>query len=301
MAVATHDAELDEEALAAALASEAGYVGVLGSRRRLPERLAGLRLRGLSETQISRLKAPIGLPLAGKSPWEIAVAVIGEVIQTVRAREEAEPWPPAFEIHALVFAAGQGARFGGAKLTAGWVDGTVLAGALAAAFASTALSVTVVTGAHADQVADAARAYAATRTDGARLKIVHAADHALGLSASISAGVASLPASAEAALLFLGDMPCVPHDIHAPLVEALRAGAPAAAPSCRGQRGHPVAVAKSHFRALLALQGDRGAGAMLEALGPSLALIETTDDGVCFDVDRPGDLADAAARRVAAG
>ena len=290
VAVATHDSELDEDALVAALSSDAGYIGVLGSRRRLPERLEGLRRRGVSEGQLARLKAPIGLPLAGKSPWEIAVSVIGEVIQMVRAREEADHWPAGGELHAVVFGAGRGARFGGGKLSAEWGDGTVLEGALRAAFASPAAAVTLVTGAYADEVAAIARAFAARRPDKERLRIVHAPDHARGLSASIRAGVAALPSSAGAALLFLGDMPRTPHEVLAPLIEALAAGAAAAAPRFMGRRGHPVAIARSLFPAMMALEGDRGAGSLLETLGPALALIDTEDEGVCFDVDTPGDL-----------
>ncbi len=80
VAVATHDLEIDEAALAAALPSRAAYVGVLGARRRVPERLAGLRARGVPEDAIARLKAPIGLDLGGaKSPYEIAVAIMAEV------------------------------------------------------------------------------------------------------------------------------------------------------------------------------------------------------------------------------
>ena len=80
VAVATHDLEVDEAALAAALPSDAAYVGVLGARRRVPERLAGLRARGVPEEAIGRLTAPIGLDLGGaKAPYEIAVAVMAEV------------------------------------------------------------------------------------------------------------------------------------------------------------------------------------------------------------------------------
>jgi xanthine dehydrogenase accessory factor len=80
VAVATHDLEADEAALAIALPSPAAYVGALGARRRLPERQARLRRLGLSETAIARLKAPIGLDLGGKAPFEIAVAVLAEAI-----------------------------------------------------------------------------------------------------------------------------------------------------------------------------------------------------------------------------
>ena len=87
VAVATHEVELDEVALAEALPSPATYVGVLGARRRLPERLEKLRSRGLSTESLSRLHAPIGLDIGGKAPFEIAISVLGEIMaQSVRTR-----------------------------------------------------------------------------------------------------------------------------------------------------------------------------------------------------------------------
>jgi xanthine dehydrogenase accessory factor len=80
IAVATHDWETDQDALLAALPSPARYVGVLGARRRLPERLARLRAAGVGESLLARLKAPIGLDIGGKAPWQVAVAVIGEMM-----------------------------------------------------------------------------------------------------------------------------------------------------------------------------------------------------------------------------
>jgi xanthine dehydrogenase accessory factor len=80
VAAATHDLDTDEAALAAALPSSAAYVGALGARRRLPERLARLRALGVAEGHLARLHAPIGLDLGGKAPFEIAVAVLAEVL-----------------------------------------------------------------------------------------------------------------------------------------------------------------------------------------------------------------------------
>lgn len=80
VAVATHDLETDEAALTTALPSSAGYVGVLGARRRLPERTARLRALGVSEEAVGRLHGPIGLDLGGKAPFEIAISVLAEII-----------------------------------------------------------------------------------------------------------------------------------------------------------------------------------------------------------------------------
>jgi len=87
VAIATHDIETDHAALAAALPSPAGYVGLLGARRRLAGRLAELRSDGMAEAAIARLHAPIGLDIGGKAPWEVAVSVIGEIVALRYARE----------------------------------------------------------------------------------------------------------------------------------------------------------------------------------------------------------------------
>ncbi|THD58172.1 MAG: XdhC family protein [Phenylobacterium sp.] len=80
IAVATHDWEIDQAALLAALPSDASYVGVLGAGRRVVDRLDRLRAAGLDEPSLQRLRAPIGIDLGGKAPWEIAVSVIGEIV-----------------------------------------------------------------------------------------------------------------------------------------------------------------------------------------------------------------------------
>ena len=185
---------------------------------------------------------------------------------------------------AIVLAAGSGSRFGGGKLLAAWKSGVLLDGALAAAFAAPARGVTVVTGADADAVAAAAQAF------DPRVRIVHAAEHAEGMGASLGAGIASLPADTAAVFVFLGDMPCVPQAVLPALAEALAKGAPAAAPVFNGRRGNPVLLGRELFPDLLALQGDEGARRLLQNLGDRLALIAAADDGVLFDVDRQSDL-----------
>jgi len=80
VAVCGHDLDLDHAALAAALPSAAPYVGLLGARRRLGERIERLKASGLTDRDLAKLRAPIGLDLGGKAPFEVAVAVIGEIM-----------------------------------------------------------------------------------------------------------------------------------------------------------------------------------------------------------------------------
>lgn len=186
-----------------------------------------------------------------------------------------------------MLAAGAGSRFGGGKLLAPFAGRPLLHGALAAAFAAPVRGVTVVTGADRDQVAAAAIAF------DARIRLVHADEHAEGMGASLRTGIASLPADADGAFVFLGDMPRIPASATAELARALEEGFQAAAPVFEGQRGHPVLFAASLFADLRRSRGDAGAREVLKTLGSRLALIEAAHDGVLFDVDRPSDITGA--------
>jgi xanthine dehydrogenase accessory factor len=79
--VLTHDHKFDVPAIEVALRSPAGYVGALGSRRTHTERLERLRDAGLTEHEIGRLHAPIGLDLGARTPEETAISIAAEIIQ----------------------------------------------------------------------------------------------------------------------------------------------------------------------------------------------------------------------------
>jgi xanthine dehydrogenase accessory factor len=77
----THDPKLDDPALITALQSDARYVGALGSKRTNRLRIERLREAGLTEEQVGRLHAPIGLDLGGRTPPEIAVSILAEIVK----------------------------------------------------------------------------------------------------------------------------------------------------------------------------------------------------------------------------
>lgn len=86
VAVVTHDRENDENMLAAALSSDAFYVGAIGARSRLPSRVERLQQKGVSPAAIERLHAPIGLHGFGKSPQDIALSIMSEVKRDFHSR-----------------------------------------------------------------------------------------------------------------------------------------------------------------------------------------------------------------------
>jgi len=91
VAVLTHDPKLDDPALRAALPSAAFYVGALGSKQTQAKRRDRLLAAGLTESQVGRLRAPIGLDLGGRSPEEIAVSVLAQIVAVRNGRGDAKP------------------------------------------------------------------------------------------------------------------------------------------------------------------------------------------------------------------
>jgi xanthine dehydrogenase accessory factor len=78
--VLTHDPKFDVPVLEIALRSKAGYIGAMGSRRTHADRLARLREIGMSESELARLRSPIGLDIGPRTPEETAISIAAEII-----------------------------------------------------------------------------------------------------------------------------------------------------------------------------------------------------------------------------
>jgi xanthine dehydrogenase accessory factor len=82
--VLTHDHKFDIPLLQVALATEAGYIGALGAKKTNAERAERLRAEGVTDEQLDRIHAPIGLDIGARTPEEVAVAVAAEIVSNKR-------------------------------------------------------------------------------------------------------------------------------------------------------------------------------------------------------------------------
>jgi len=89
--VLTHDAKFDVPALVAALATEVGYIGAMGSRRTHSERIVRLEEAGVDPASLLRIRAPIGLDIGARTPEETAVSICSEIIAQRTGRHDARP------------------------------------------------------------------------------------------------------------------------------------------------------------------------------------------------------------------
>ena len=178
---------------------------------------------------------------------------------------------------ALVLAAGSARRFGSDKLRAPFRGEPLLRHAIRAARAAPVERVIVVCAPGMD--------IGTWPAPGPPVERIELASPAL--SASLIAGTSALKA-ADAAFVFLGDMPLVPPGMAARLL-ALLPGHYAALPMVGDCPGHPVLLSAQALRDVQHLQGDSGAGRLLKGRG-DVARLPCEDPGAIFDVDRVEDL-----------
>lgn len=86
----THDPKIDDPALRHALSRDCFYIGALGSQKTHARRVERLKAQGLSETDIARIHAPIGLDIGAVSPAEIAVAIMAQVTDRLHAAADSD-------------------------------------------------------------------------------------------------------------------------------------------------------------------------------------------------------------------
>ena len=79
--IVTRGHRFDAEVLEKALCTEAGYIGMIGSRKKIRGIYDGLKEKGFTENDVKRVKAPIGLPINAETPEEIAVSIVSEIIR----------------------------------------------------------------------------------------------------------------------------------------------------------------------------------------------------------------------------
>lgn len=162
-------------------------------------------------------------------------------------------------VHGLVLAAGAGRRFGGPKALARDDDGTSwLQRAVAVLLEGGCTPVTVVLGASADEALPLLEDTGATH--------VLAEDWAVGMSASLRAGLAAADPDAEAALVHLVDLPDVPAEVVRRLLARPVGPTTLRRASYDGTPGHPVLLGREHWGPITAqAAGDRGARDYLAA------------------------------------
>ena len=187
----------------------------------------------------------------------------------------------AKHIAGILLAAGAGSRFGGDKLIHPLADGVAIAAHAARNLAAAGLPVTAVVRSGDFPLADLLEQEGCT--------VTMCANASRGMGASLAHAIAQ-ERSADGWVVALADMPHIAPDTIRAVAAALADGAVIAAPQFDSRRGHPVGFSASLASELTALDGDQGARAVIEKHLTSVRVIESSDAGILYDIDRRSDI-----------
>jgi molybdenum cofactor cytidylyltransferase len=202
-------------------------------------------------------------------------------------------------VAAVLLAAGSSRRYGPDNKLLADIDGTPLLARAAAALVHARLAeIVVVTGHEADLIEQALACF------GANLRFVHNPKHSEGMGGSVAAGIKALTGDIDGTLVVQGDMP----DLNTALIcqlsrHFIEAGRDriivpwiANAGDHGGRQGNPVIWPRRLFPALMALTGDQGGKALIQAAGNAVERVIVADTSAATDIDTREQL--AAYRRI---
>ncbi len=300
--VATHNLAYDARALRGLLPSAAGYIGVLGPRKRTARLVEQLRpeLEGAA-CAWERLYAPTGLDIGSGTPEQIALSILAEVQAVMTGRPGGSLRNRTTPIHedasdpargggsmsrpgriaAILLAAGESARLGRPKQLLPFRGRTLLRHAAETALRSSCEEVFVVLGAAGESVRP--------QLDGLPVQVVLNAEWREGMGTSIRCGLRAAlhePRPLDGALMLLADQPLVTAEHLSRMVALFRCGrAPIVAAHYDGHPGAPVLFGDALFSELLRLEGGSGARQIVAASSSETLLFELPEAAVDVDVE----------------
>lgn len=186
-------------------------------------------------------------------------------------------------IAAIVLAAGLSLRMGHPKMTLPWGDTTVLGQVIEILIQAGLDDIVVVTGGARTQVENVLEGLPARPVFNARFEQDH-------MALSLSAGLAALSATANAALVALGDQPQIEAYVIARLLEAYHEYQPPLVfPSFQMRRGHPWIIARPLWDGIMALEPPETLRDFLRAYSEQIHYVAVESDTIFRDLDTPGD------------
>jgi molybdenum cofactor cytidylyltransferase len=235
-----------------------------------------------------------GLPVSRDAITDMGVGgLLMEIVTRPQPRAEAAAAVQK-RIGAVVLAAGRSTRMGGPNKLLAEIGGRPLVRIAAEeALASGASPVIVVTGHQRPEIEGA--------LGGLPVRLAHNPDFADGLATSLKAGIRALPSDVDAAIVCLGDMPCIDPKLMRQLMRAFapERGILVVVPTFEGKRGNPVLWSRRFFPDLIAIEGDIGARHLIGRYGEAVVEVPVAK-GALVDVDTPESLAELKAE-IAAG
>jgi len=270
----------DGEALKCCILSKAGYIGMIGSRRKIAlMREQFLREGWATEEEWARIHSPVGLDIHAETVQEIAMSIAAQLIQVRRNKQSGKRKRPVW---CVVLAAGQSTRMYQQKLLLSWERKTIIETVVEKSKVSCADNVLVVVGCDNEKIEQ--------KLQSLQPVIARNPNYKEGMLSSVQTGIKALPEEVEASIILLGDQPMVRTEVIDLLIQAYRKGEKGIILPCfKGRRGHPLLVDLKYRVEILHLNPEKGLRELLQKYPADIEEVEVETEAILKDIDTPED------------
>ena len=278
--IVTRGHRQDTEALRVCIGSEAAYIGMIGSRRKVKMMREQFISNGwASALQFDRVHAPIGIDINSSTVHEIAVSICAELIQE-KAKLKYRALHKKIEV--LILAAGSSTRMGKAKMLLPYGNSTIIEQVVKQALDSAPHGITVVLGKDYEPIQKLLAEH--------HVRFVINEKHSLGMFSSVKCGVAAIPEGTDAVMILLGDQPMIDSRVLTLMIETSRNSEKGIFVACYGKkRGHPILFKRKYMEEIMNLPPEKSLRDILETYPYDIEEVETGDPGILRDIDTPDD------------
>ncbi|MBN2773649.1 MAG: XdhC family protein [Prolixibacteraceae bacterium] len=266
----------DAAALQGCIKSEAGYIGMIGSKRKIALIRENMISSGTcTDSEFNKVYAPVGLDINSVTVKEIAVSIVAQLICFKNQKPRKEIW-------CMVLAAGESKRMKQQKLLMPYDGKTIIETVVGKAKDSEADKVLVVTGSHSENVETRIKPY--------QIQCVENKEYQKGMFSSVLCGINAIPAKVNAVIVMLGDQPMIQTSVINSLIkEYHKKQRGIIIPVFLGQRGHPVLIDLKFRKEINNLTGNTGLRELMELNPDEIVELEVDSEEILRDLDTPED------------
>lgn len=267
----------DADALKACIGADAGYLGMIGSKRKVIQMRKEFIEKGwASPEQFDRIHAPVGIDISSTTIQEIAISIAAQLIQT---RHHNLNIP---HITAIVLAAGESNRMKEPKLLLSYREKPMIRNVVDTIARSKVHETVVVLGANHEKIEEALTGSSVTYCANKNYK--------KGMLSSIQEGVKSMPASSDGCLVVLGDQPMITPEIINAIIDAYsRTQKGIVVPVFEKRRGHPVLIDRKYRNDVDSLDPEVGLRDLIWKFPDDIAEVKIDEEAIVRDIDTRDD------------
>jgi xanthine/CO dehydrogenase XdhC/CoxF family maturation factor/CTP:molybdopterin cytidylyltransferase MocA len=274
--IVTRGHKYDAEVLRQCIGSDAAYIGMMGSRRKV--RL--MRKQFLDEgwatsSTFDRVDAPIGIEIGSQTVQEIALSICAQMV-SIRNQKSGKKHKPV--ISAIILAAGESSRMGKAKMLLPWLDRTIIETVIQNIIQSEIKNIIVVLGAEKDKIQYQISNYPVIITENP--------NYLNGMLSSVQCGLRALPGDTDAVMILLGDQPMISSPVIDQLADTYRHSDKGILIAVhKGKRGHPILFKIKYKKEIEELNVENSLHDFTMKFASDILEVETETSDILRDID----------------